>query len=63
MLNYPTVENFKTVWTHLTSQERALKFMNVIISFEKKTWEFCFQKTLWLDNLLLSAPQVRVVAL
>ena len=43
--NYPTVESFKTVWTHLTSQERALKFMNVIISFEKKKLEsFAFKK-------------------
>ena len=39
VLNYATIEHYKTLWTHLTSQETALKFMNVIGSFAKKTWE------------------------
>ena len=52
MFNYETVENFTTVWTYLTSQETALKFMRI----------FCFQKPLWLYNLFPKA-QVRVFAL
>ena len=55
------VENYRTVWTCLTSQEKALKFMNVIGPFAKNLRIFCFQKKLWLDNLP-SAP-VRAVAL
>ena len=35
----------------------------LLFRLKKKTWEFCFQKTLWLDNLLLSARRVRAVAL
>ena len=31
-----TGENIKTVWTYLTSQEAALKFMHVIAPFAKK---------------------------
>ena len=42
-LNYATVENFKTVWSYLTFQETALKFMNVIGPFAKE-----------LENLLIS---------
>ena len=33
MLNFATVENVKTVWAYLTSEETALKFMNVIGPF------------------------------
>ena len=45
--NYETVETFKTVWTYLTSQETALKFMNVFGPLAKKTrnrgnWTFSF---------------------
>ena len=36
MFNHATVENFKTVLTYLTSQETALKFINVIGPFVKK---------------------------
>ena len=57
----PTVENFKTIWTYLTSRETALKFMNIIGPFAKCFRIFCFQKP-WLDNVLPSAP-ARVVAL
>ena len=42
-LTYATVENFKTVWSYLTFQETALKFMNVIGPFAKE-----------LENLLIS---------
>ena len=43
--NYAAVENFKTVWSYLTSQETALKFMNVICPFAKKTYNsFVFKK-------------------
>ena len=58
----PTVENFKTIWAYLTSRETALKFMNIIGPFAKNLRIFCFQKTLWLDNLLPSV-QIRVIAL
>ena len=55
MFNHATVENFKTVLTYLTSQETALKFINVIGPFVKKTiesfvlknpcdWIICFQE-------------------
>ena len=62
--NYATVKNFKTAWTYLTSQETAIRFMNVIGPLrKKKTLEyFVLEKTSWLDNLLPSAP-VRVAAL
>ena len=44
--NYATVENVKTVWTFLTSQEKGLKFMNLIGPLAKKKINiFCFQKT------------------
>ena len=43
--NYATVENVKTVWTFLTSQEKGLKFMNLIGPLAKKNNIFCFQKT------------------
>ena len=46
-LNYATVENFKTVWSYLTFQETALKFMNVIGPFAKE-----------LENLLISEDVV-----
>ena len=36
MFNHATVENFKTVLTNLTSQETALKFINVIGPLVKK---------------------------
>ena len=36
MFNHATVESFKTVLTDLTSQETALKFINVIGPFVKK---------------------------
>ena len=36
VFNYATIEHYKTLGTHLTSQETALKFMNVIGSFAKK---------------------------
>ena len=42
-LNYATVENFKTVWSYLTFQETALRFMNVVGPFAKE-----------LANLLIS---------
>ena len=46
MFHNATVENFKTVWTYLTSQETALKFKNVIGPFAKKKIRFfCFSKT------------------
>ena len=57
ILNYKTVENFKPIWTYLASQETALIFMNVNGRYaKKKLGIFCFHKTLWLDNLLPSAP-------
>ena len=31
----------------------------LLFRLKKKTWESCFQKTLWLDNLLLRAQRVR----
>ena len=43
VFNYATIENFKTVWAYLTSQETALEFMNAIGLFAKK-----------LENLLFS---------
>ena len=46
-LNYATVKNFKTVWSYLTFQETALKFMNVIGPFAKE-----------LENLLISEDVV-----
>ena len=46
-LTYATVENFKTVWSYLTFQETALKFMNVIGPFAKE-----------LENLLISEDVV-----
>ena len=47
MFNHATVENFKTVLTYLTSQETALKFINVIGPFVKKNYRiFCFEKPL-----------------
>ena len=53
VFNYATIEHYKTLWTHLTSQEKALKFMNVIGSFAKKTWEsFIFRK--WCDCTIFS---------
>ena len=61
-LNYASIENFKTVWTYLTSQETAVKFMNVFGPFAKILRIFCFQKLLWLDNLLPSGL-VQVVTL
>ena len=42
--NYAAVENFKTVWSYLTSQETAIKFMNVICSFAKKLKILLFSK-------------------
>ena len=56
VFNYATIEHYKTLWTHLTSQETALKFMKVIGSFFKKKnlRTFCFQKVMWLYNLLSS---------
>ena len=62
VFNYATVENFKTAWTYLTSQETALKFMNVIGPFAKKNLRiFCFQKT-GCDWTILSSkcPDLRV---
>ena len=54
--------NFKTVWSNLTSQETALKSINVLVRLPKILRIFCFQKSLQgLDNLLPSAP-VRVAA-
>ena len=46
-LNYATVENFKTVWSYLTFQETALRFLNVIGPFAKE-----------LENLLISEDVV-----
>ena len=40
VFNYATIEHYKTLWTHLTSQETALKFMNVIGLFAKKIENF-----------------------
>ena len=34
--NYTAIENYKTVWTFLTSLETALKFMNANGPFAKK---------------------------
>ena len=50
MVQLSTVENFKTVWTYLTSQETALKFIKVIGPFAENLRNFCFQKQLWLDS-------------
>ena len=50
--NYAPIENLKTAWTYLTSQETALKFMNVIGPFAKNLRIFCFQKMLWLDDIV-----------
>ena len=33
--NYATVKNFKTASTYLTSQETAIRFMNVIDPLQK----------------------------
>ena len=54
VFNYATVENFKTAWTYLTSQETALKFMNVIGPFAKKKLENLLfsENWLWLDNIV-----------
>ena len=48
------VENFKTVWTYQTSQEKALKFMNIIgpssknLVFKKRCdWIIFFQEPLF----------------
>ena len=49
VLNYATIEHYKTLWTHLTSQETALKFMNVIGSFAKK-----LENLLWCNNTIFS---------
>ena len=38
VFNYATIEHYTTLWTHLTSQETALKFMNVTGSFAKIGW-------------------------
>ena len=42
----PTVENFKTIWTYLTSRKTALKFMNINIigPFAKKLENHLFSK-------------------
>jgi len=40
----PTVENFKTIWTYLTSRETALKFMNIIGPFAKTLENLLFSK-------------------
>ena len=61
-INYAAVENFKTVWSYLTSQETALKFMNVFVHLQKNLRFFCFQKTFWVYNLLPNA-MVRVATL
>ena len=54
--------NFKTVWSNLTSQETALKSMNVWVRSPKILRIFCFHQSLQgLDNILPSAL-VRVVA-
>ena len=55
---YATVENFKTVWAYLTSQETALEFTNAIGLFAKKLENLLF----WLDNVFPSA-RVQVVSL
>ena len=50
MVQLSTVENFKAIWTYLTSQETALKFIKVIGPFAENLRNFCFQKQLWLDS-------------
>ena len=45
---FATVENVKTVWTYLTSEETALKFMNVIGPFKKK-----IENLLFTDNVVI----------
>ena len=60
--NYAAVENFKTVWSYLTSQETALKFMNVIFHLQKNLRFFCFQQTLCVYNLIPNA-MVRVATM
>lgn len=61
---YTTVENFKSLWTYLTSQEMVLKIHDFYGSVCKKPWEsfFFFRKMLWLDNLCPSSA-VREVAM
>ena len=41
VFNYAPIEHYKTLWTHRTSQETALKFMNVTGSFAKNLRIFC----------------------
>ena len=48
--------SFKSIWTYLTSQETAFKFMNFMGPFAKNLRIFCFQKMLWLDDVLPSVP-------
>ena len=39
------LKTFKTAWTYLTSQETAIRFMNVIGPLQKKKIRiFCFRK-------------------
>ena len=61
--NYATVENFKTVWPYLISQQTTLKFMNLNGPFAKKPWESLVLRNScdWTINFLC-AP-VWVVAL
>ena len=70
--NYTAIENYKTVWTFLTSLETAPKFKNANGPFAKKKIKiknnkkklriFRFPKMLWLVILLPSAPVKGVVS-
>ena len=57
MCNYETVDNLKTVWTYLTSQELALKFNEHLLFLKTAVIIMIF----CLDNLFPKA-QLRVFA-
>ena len=61
-INYATVENFKPFEVDRPLRKQTSNLWMLLVLSQKDLRIFCFQKLVWLDNLLSSAP-VRVVAL
>ena len=62
IFNYKTVENFKPIWTYLTSQETALIFMNVIGRYAKKIGNLLFSYNVVIGQSSSESPGLSVRA-